>query len=208
MSKKSQKIWFIVLVSIFATLWVASMVMVSIAAFNETTTLAIENWYKEINTDPNALGQTEEKTLDLYECYKNACHTIAKIIASVKENDVNKAIEFKDGVVVSLICFGLVCFEEEYEGSICGIKGNIVKKSKDYEEYILDLLKAIYKVFKLRSILDEQDEDGERGDTNSSYVNKLFIHDIEGKLMVLMKSKHKEISQCAIELYDVLMKGN
>ena len=153
-------------------------------------------------------NEIKEKTLDLYECYKNACHTIAKIVASVKENDVKKAIEFKDGVVVSLICFGLVCFEEEYEGSICGIKGNIVKKSKDYEEYILDLLKAIYKVFKLRSILDEQDEDGERGDTNSSYVNKLFIHDIEGKLMVLMKSKHKEISQCAIELYDVLMKGN
>lgn len=66
MSKKSQKIWFIVLVSIFATLWVASMVMVSIAAFNETTTLAIENWYKEINTDPNAIGQVEEKTLNLF----------------------------------------------------------------------------------------------------------------------------------------------
>ena len=67
MSKKSQKVWFIVLVSIFATLWVASMVTLGIAAFSEGTTLKIETWYTETFTDEEAvlMGEEEEKVLDL-----------------------------------------------------------------------------------------------------------------------------------------------
>lgn len=67
MSKKSQKIWFIVLVSLFGTLWVFSMVMLAIGAFSEPTTLKIETWYSETFTDADAvtLGEAEEKTLDL-----------------------------------------------------------------------------------------------------------------------------------------------
>lgn len=67
MSKKSQKIWFIVLVSLFGALWVFSMVMLAIGAFSEPTTLKIEAWYSETFTDADAvaLGEAEEKTLDL-----------------------------------------------------------------------------------------------------------------------------------------------
>ena len=67
MSKKSQKVWFIVLVSIFATLWVVSMVTLGIAAFAEGPTLKIETWYTETFTDQEAvlMGKEEEKVLNL-----------------------------------------------------------------------------------------------------------------------------------------------
>ena len=68
MSKKSQKVWFIVLVSIFATLWVVSMVTLGIAAFAEGPTLKIETWYTETftNAEAVALGEAEEKVLNLF----------------------------------------------------------------------------------------------------------------------------------------------
>ena len=64
MSKKSQKICFIVFVSLFATFWVASMVMLSIAVFNETATASIEAWYAERHPVDEAAGETA-KELDL-----------------------------------------------------------------------------------------------------------------------------------------------
>jgi len=64
MSKKTEKILFIVFVSLFATLWVASMVMLGIAAFSETTTASIEAWYLENHPADPTTG-AEAKTLDL-----------------------------------------------------------------------------------------------------------------------------------------------
>ena len=64
MSKKSQEICFIVFVSLFATFWVASMVMLSIAAFNEGATASIEAWYAERHPANETTGEAG-KELDL-----------------------------------------------------------------------------------------------------------------------------------------------
>lgn len=64
MSKKNKKIWFIVLVSVFGVLWLYSLVMLSLAAFNDSVTLSIESWYLENHPEDLATGQ-EAKTLDL-----------------------------------------------------------------------------------------------------------------------------------------------
>ena len=64
MNKKKEKILFIVFVSVFATLWVASMVMLGIAAFNETATASIEAWYLEKHPADPTTGAAAE-TLDL-----------------------------------------------------------------------------------------------------------------------------------------------
>lgn len=56
--KKNKKIWFIVLVSIFATLWAASLVFLGFATLSETITDSIETWYST---------KYEEKTLNLFK---------------------------------------------------------------------------------------------------------------------------------------------
>ena len=56
MKNKTEKIWFIVLVSLFATLWLASLVFLGFATLSETITSSIENWYSTT---------FENKTLDL-----------------------------------------------------------------------------------------------------------------------------------------------
>ena len=68
MNKKKEKIWFIVLVSVFATLWVASMVMLGLSVFSETATVGIETWYTETftNAEAVAIGEAEEKVLNLF----------------------------------------------------------------------------------------------------------------------------------------------
>ena len=56
MNKKTKKICFIVLVSLFALLWVTSLVFLGFATLSESITNTIETWYSEKFTD---------KTLDL-----------------------------------------------------------------------------------------------------------------------------------------------
>lgn len=56
MKNKTKKVWFIVLVSVFATLWVASLVFLGFATLSDSITNSIETWYA---------GKFEEKTLNL-----------------------------------------------------------------------------------------------------------------------------------------------
>ena len=53
---KKKKVWFIVLVSIFATLWLTSLVFLGFATLSDSITTSIETWYST---------KFEEKTLDL-----------------------------------------------------------------------------------------------------------------------------------------------
>ena len=66
MSKKSQKICFIVFVSIFAVLWVGSMVMLGLAAFNAEVTESIESWYASKHPADPTTGK-EAETLNLFK---------------------------------------------------------------------------------------------------------------------------------------------
>ena len=56
MKNKKQKIWFIVLVSLFATLWVTSLVFLGFATLGPSVTDKIQTWYAET---------FENKTLNL-----------------------------------------------------------------------------------------------------------------------------------------------
>lgn len=55
---KRNKIIFIVLISVFATLWVASLVFFGISTLADSATKSIETWYADKFT---------EKTLNLYK---------------------------------------------------------------------------------------------------------------------------------------------
>lgn len=56
MKNKTRKIWFIVLVSLFATLWLTSLVFLGLATLSDSITDSIETWYTTT---------FEDKTLDL-----------------------------------------------------------------------------------------------------------------------------------------------
>ena len=58
MKEKKKKIWFIVLVSIFATLWVASLVFLAISTLNYDITEKIQTAYA---------NKFEDKTLNLFK---------------------------------------------------------------------------------------------------------------------------------------------
>ena len=58
MNKNKKRTWFIVLVSTFATLWVASLVFLGFSTLSENITNSIESWYAT---------KFEEKTLDLFK---------------------------------------------------------------------------------------------------------------------------------------------
>lgn len=57
-NSKKKKITFIVLISVFATLWVTSLVFFGISMLADTATKSIETWYASKFT---------EKTLNLYK---------------------------------------------------------------------------------------------------------------------------------------------
>ena len=58
MNKNKKRTWFIVLISVFATFWVASLVFLGFATLSENITNSIETWYADT---------FEEKTLDLFK---------------------------------------------------------------------------------------------------------------------------------------------
>ena len=51
MKSKTKKIWFIVLVSLFATLWVSSLVFLGFATLSDNITGSIESWYAKTFQD-------------------------------------------------------------------------------------------------------------------------------------------------------------
>jgi ABC-type phosphate/phosphonate transport system permease subunit len=55
-NSKKKKIWFIVLVSIFATLWATSLLFLGFATLSDSITDSIQTWYS---------NKFEEKTLNL-----------------------------------------------------------------------------------------------------------------------------------------------
>lgn len=56
MKNKTKKIWFIVLVSLFGALWLASLLLLGFATLSDSITNSIETWYAKT---------FEEKTLNL-----------------------------------------------------------------------------------------------------------------------------------------------
>ena len=58
MKKDKKKIIFIVVLSVFLTLWVASLVFLGFATLSESITESIQNWYSEKFSDPEGTVKT------------------------------------------------------------------------------------------------------------------------------------------------------
>lgn len=88
MNKNKKKVWFIVLVSIFATFWVASLVFLGFATLSENITNAIETAYSKV---------FEEKTLNLLKVtlWSSVISTFALIVTLLAKELKKKYISNK-----------------------------------------------------------------------------------------------------------------
>lgn len=169
--------------------------------------LCLGHYNEIVNLHPGECDNN--RIMLLFDCFKGAIHAIAKAVIGSRFDNIITILHYQDAVIINLFCFGLVCFEEEYE---CNIKCLYNKYHKDkfeyYDEYILDIIKAINKIIAVNDIDVDMDSEENEINDNKSYISKLWQCDIKGKLEVLMRNANEKIASGAEELHNELIDDN